>query len=51
MKQQDAPIPAGIIFKPALRQVDESLCSSTIPANGSPSSTVPADLQQKMFGK
>ena len=51
MKQQDAPIPAEIIFKPALRQVDESSCSSTIPANGSPSSTVPADLQQKMFGK
>jgi len=51
MKQQGAPVPSEIIFKPSLRRVDENSCSSTIPANGSPSSTVPADLQQKMFGK
>jgi ABC-type sugar transport system substrate-binding protein len=51
MKQQGAPIPAEIIFNPSLRRVNENSCSSTIPANGSPSSTVPADLQQKMFGK
>jgi ribose transport system substrate-binding protein len=51
MKGQGAPIPSDIIFKPSLRRVDESSCSSSIPANGSPSSTVPADLQQKMFGK
>jgi ribose transport system substrate-binding protein len=50
MKQQGAPIPPEIIFNPSLRRVDESSCSSDIPANGSPSSTVPADLQQKMFG-
>jgi len=51
MKQQGAPIPSEIIFNPSLRRVNENSCSSTIPANGSPSSTVPADLQQKMFGK
>ena len=46
-----AAIPSEIIFNPSLRRVDENSCSDTIPANGSPSSTVPADLQQKMFGK
>jgi ribose transport system substrate-binding protein len=51
MQKDGAPIPPQIIFKPSLRQVDESSCRTDIPANGSPSSTVPADLQTKMFGK
>jgi ABC-type sugar transport system substrate-binding protein len=51
MKQQGAPIPAEIIFQPSLRRVDADSCRSDIPANGSPSATVPADLQTRMFGK
>jgi ABC-type sugar transport system substrate-binding protein len=51
MKQQGAPIPAEIIFQPSLRQVDENSCRADVPANGSPSSTVPTELQTRMFGK
>jgi ribose transport system substrate-binding protein len=50
MKKQGAPIPAQIIFGPALKRVDASSCRTDIPANGSPSATVPADLQKQMFG-
>jgi ribose transport system substrate-binding protein len=50
MKKQGAPIPPELIFGPALKRVDANSCRTDIPANGSPSATVPADLQKQMFG-
>lgn len=50
MKKAGAPIPPELIFAPALKQVNASSCRTDIPANGSPSATVPAELQKRMFG-
>jgi ABC-type sugar transport system substrate-binding protein len=51
MKKQGAPVPAEIIIQGQVNRVDESSCRSDIPANGSPSSLVPPELQTRMFGE
>ena len=51
MKKQGAPVPAEIIIQGQLSRVDENSCRSDIPANGSPTSLVPPELQTRMFGE
>jgi ribose transport system substrate-binding protein len=49
MANADAEIPPEIIFATALKTVDENSCREDIPADGSPSTLISADLQTRMF--
>ena len=49
MSLQGYDVPAEIIFGAGLKQVTDASCRTDIPPDGSPSSLVPASLQNKMF--
>jgi ribose transport system substrate-binding protein len=49
MANAGAEIPPEIIFSTALKTVDENSCREDIPADGSPSTLISADLQTRMF--
>jgi ABC-type sugar transport system substrate-binding protein len=49
MSLQGYDVPAEIIFGAGLKQVTDASCRTDIPPDGSPSSLVPADLQNRMF--
>jgi ABC-type sugar transport system substrate-binding protein len=51
MKKQGAPVPPEIIIQGQVNRVTEDSCRDDIPANGSPTSLVSAELQTKMFGE
>ena len=50
MANAGAEIPPEIIFATALKKIDENSCREDIPADGSPSTLISADLQSRMFG-
>jgi ribose transport system substrate-binding protein len=49
MKLAGAPVPSQIIFNPHLIPVTTKSCRSDIPANGSPTALISANLQRKMY--
>ena len=49
MANAGADVPPEIIFSTALKTIDESSCREDIPADGSPSTLISADLQSRMF--
>jgi ribose transport system substrate-binding protein len=49
MSLQGYDTPAEIIFSGSLKPVTEDSCRTDIPPDGSPSSLVPAELQNRMF--
>jgi ribose transport system substrate-binding protein len=49
MANAGADVPPEIIFSTALKHVDENSCREDIPADGSPSTLISADLQSRMF--
>ena len=49
MSLQGYDVPAEIIFGGGLKQVTDASCRTDIPPDGSPSSLVPAELQNRMF--
>jgi len=49
MANAGADVPPEIIFATALKHVDENSCREDIPADGSPSTLISADLQSRMF--
>jgi ABC-type sugar transport system substrate-binding protein len=49
MSLEGYDVPAEIIFGGGLKQVTDASCRTDIPPDGSPSSLVPAELQNRMF--
>jgi ABC-type sugar transport system substrate-binding protein len=49
MANAGADVPPEIIFSTALKTIDENSCREDIPADGSPSTLISADLQSRMF--
>jgi ABC-type sugar transport system substrate-binding protein len=49
MANAGAEVPPEIIFSTALKTIDENSCREDIPADGSPSTLISADLQSRMF--
>jgi ribose transport system substrate-binding protein len=49
MANAGAEIPPDIIFATALKKIDENSCREDIPADGSPSTLISAELQSRMF--
>lgn len=50
MANAGADVPPEIIFATALKKIDENSCREDIPADGSPSTLISAELQSRMFG-
>ncbi len=49
MENAGAEVPPELIVGAGLKKVDESSCRSDIPADGSPSALIPAELQSQMY--
>jgi ribose transport system substrate-binding protein len=49
MKLKGSPVPSQIIFRPTLIPVTKKSCRSDIPANGSPTALISANLQRQMY--
>lgn len=49
MSAAGAEVPPEIIFATALKKIDDNSCREDIPADGSPSTLISAELQSRMF--